>query len=176
MFKKYPLVAVPARNGILGGAFASALLLTLFAFHRHPLMIPTPLDVRILLFAVLLVFTLKEYRDYFRQGILSFWEGMIACLILTFAFALITFLAMWIFGSLQPEYVSEYVRMKTAQLKAYPEDEVAKIGKATFDAVLAEMPATTPVSLALLYFSQSFALSFPISIIISLILRRQPKS
>jgi Protein of unknown function (DUF4199) len=175
MLKKYPLVAVSVRNGLIGGVLGTVLLLTLYFLGRHPFLIPVFFDFRILLFSVLIFFTLKEFRDYFQDGILFFWQGMIMSLIFTWVFAAVAFLILWAFAAWRPEFVSSYISLTREQILSIPPETIERIGKEAYERNLKALPDTKASDLALLYFAQSFGISFFISIIISVILRRQPK-
>ena len=175
MFKKYPFIVLPVRNGLLGGVLGMALALTLFFIGKHPMVIPLIVDYRLILFAVLLVFTFKEYRDYYNSSLLSFFEAMGMALIFTVAFSLVTFAVIFAIGWFRPEFVTDYINLQTLQFREYPADQVAKFGKENFEKMLVMLKATTAADLALQYVIQSFAISFFVSLILSVILRRQPK-
>src|SRR5882762_9941353 len=102
MFRKYPWVAVAVRNGLIAGVVGMMMFLGLYFLGRHPFLIPPYMDFRIFLFGVLLFFTLKEFRDYFQEGVLYFWQGMFMSLIFTAVFALIAFVLIWAFASWSP--------------------------------------------------------------------------
>jgi hypothetical protein len=125
---------------------------------------------------VLLFFTLKEYRDYFQEGILYFWQGMMMCLLFTLAFAGVTFLLIWGYASWKPAFVATYISLASDQIRSIPPEIVDRIGKADYERNLEALPATRGLDLAFLYFGQSFVISFFVSVIISVILRRQPKT
>ena len=175
MFRKYPWVAVAVRNGLIAGIVGMMMFLVLYFLGRHPFLIPAYMDFRIILFGVLLFFTLKEFRDYFQEGTLYFWQGMFMCLIFTAIFAFIAFIVIWAFAGLNPRFVDSYVSLTLEQIKSIPPEIVKRIGKADYERSIAALPATRSLDLALLYFWQSFVISFFVSIIISVILRRQPK-
>jgi len=175
MFKKYPWVAIAVRNGLISGVVGMMMLLGLYFLGRHPFLIPPYMDFRIILFGVLLFFTIKEFRDYFQQGTLYFWQGMFMSLVFTSVFALVAFFIIWIFTVLRPEFISSYVSLKVEEIKLIPPEIVERIGKADYERVIKDLPATRGMDLAYLYFWQSFGISFFVSIIISVILRRQPK-
>jgi hypothetical protein len=170
-----PLVRGPLRFGLIGGVLGSGFVVVLFYVGTHPFLVPVFLDFRIILFIVLIVYCLKELRDYYYKGLLYFWQGMIASLILTVTFAVVAFGLFILFGELVPEFVTRYVEQAIAQVRAMPPDVIQQIGKETFDRSLATLPTTTAFDLALLYLLQSFGISFFISIILSVILRRQPQ-
>jgi hypothetical protein len=76
----------------------------------------------------------------------------------------------------EPEFVSDYVAQFLEQAKAFPPEVIERIGKEVFERNLATLPETTAFDLAFLYFYQCFVISLFISIIISVILRRQPQT
>lgn len=175
MFKHYPLVNVAVRNGLIAGVLGMVLFLGLYFMGRHPFLIPLVMDFRILLFAVLIFFTQKEFRDYFQQGILYFWQGMMMSFLFTLVFSAIGSVAVWAFCLWKPEFVTTYISLKLEQARELPPETITRIGKEHFDQIVAALPATRGVDLAFVYFWQSFVISLFISIIISVILRRQPK-
>jgi hypothetical protein len=176
MFKKYPWVAIAARNGLIAGVVGMIMLVGLYYLGRHPFSIPPYMDFRIILFGVLLFFTLKEFRDYFQQGTLYFWQGMFMSLIFTTIFAFIAFLVIWGFAGWSPRFVSSYISLTLDQIKSMPAEIIERIGKTEYDRSIKALPFTRGIDLASLYFWQSFVISFFVSILISVILRRQPKT
>ena len=175
MFRKYPLVEVSVRNGAIAGVLGMVLLIGLYYLGHHPFLIPVFFDFRIILFGVFIFFTLKEFRDYFQQGVLFFWQGMMMSLLFTSLFAIIAFLIIWGFAGWKPGFVSSYIALTVEQARAMPPEIIERIGKANYENSLKALPATRGIDLALLYFGQSFVISFFLSIIISVVLRRQPK-
>ena len=171
-----PLVRSPLRFGLIGGVLGSGFVVVLFYVGTHPFLVPVFLDFRIILFIVLIIYSLKELRDYYYKGLLYFWQGMIASLMLTATFAVVAFGLLILFGALVPEFVTGYVEQALAQLRTVPPEAIEQIGRETFERSLATLPSTTAFDLALLYLLQSFGISFFISIIISVILRRQPQN
>ncbi|HEY9487393.1 MAG TPA: DUF4199 domain-containing protein, partial [Chryseosolibacter sp.] len=143
---------------------------------RHPLLIPVFLDFRIILFGVFIFFTLREIRDYYQNGILYFWQGIIASLLFTACYAFIASLALYLFVLAAPVFLSDYVNLSIQQLKSLPSQVIEQIGREVYERNLGLLPATSASDLGLLYFLQSFMISLFISIILSVTLRRQPKS
>ena len=169
------LAKVSLRNGVLAGIIGSGLLIGLYHMGRHPFLIPLFLDFRIMLFSVFIFFTLKELRDYHNGGMLSFWEGMLSSLLFTLAFAAIALLVLQIFISTTPAFLQEYITLKIQELKTWPAEEIEK-GKSIYEYSLEQLPRTTAWDIAFQYFLQSFPISLFISIILSVTLRRQPKT
>jgi hypothetical protein len=160
--------------GLIGGVLGVVLLIVLYYLDIHPFLIAPFFDFRIALFGVFIYFTLKELRDYNFGGLLFFWQGLIACGIFVLTFGVITALLLWIFALNVPAFVTTYVELATNQLKSLPKESIDQIGHDVFDKSLKSLPNTTPLDLSMLYFVQCLQIGLFISIILSVILRRQP--
>lgn len=171
-----PLVRVPLKYGILGGFLSVAFVISFYYFGKHPFLIPPFFDIRVLLIAVFLFFALREVRDYFLQGLLYFWQAMAGCLVYLTTMAIIGYIGVMAFGSFEPNFRTLFVEQGLAQLKSLPPESIDQIGKPAYEEVLVTLPKTTLSQMALKYTSQTFAIGFFITIIISVILRRQPKT
>ena len=172
---KNPLFRVSIRYGLAAGVIGFTLLVILYYVGRHPFVIPVFFDFRIILFALILVFSLRDFREFHNEGILYFWQGMMGSFALTFFFALVSSTLLFVFASWEKEFVSSFIELTLEQAKSYPAEDIERMGKATFEAGLKSIRDADALYLAKRYFFQSFIISFFISIIISVILRRQPK-
>ncbi|HMJ70093.1 MAG TPA: DUF4199 domain-containing protein [Cyclobacteriaceae bacterium] len=170
------LVRVPTRYGFIGGILGFVLLIILYYIDRHPFLIPVFFDFRVALFAVFMYFILKELRDYYYGGILFFWQGLAACGLFLITFAFVTGLLIWIFAINVPDFVIQYVELATNQIKTFPKENIEQIGRDVYERNLALLPTTSAFDLAALYFVQCFGIGLFISIILSVLLRRQPKN
>ena len=171
-----PLVRIPLKYGILGGALSLSFAISFYYFGKHPFLIPPFFDIRVILIAIFLFFSLREVRDYFFGGLLYLWQGMAGSLVFLSCMALLGFIGILIFGTLQPDFVNAYIAQGLAQIKSIPPDSIKQIGQQAVDEVLKTLPTTTLSQMAIKYTSQTFAIGFFITIIISVILRRQPKT
>ncbi|HYC86176.1 MAG TPA: DUF4199 domain-containing protein [Chryseosolibacter sp.] len=169
-----PLHKVPVIFGSIAGVLGTALFIGIYYIGPHPFLIPPYSDFRILFFAVFIFFTLKEIRDLHQGGILYFWQGLIASFIFVGLYAVICSAIIGTFAEVNDEFVRSYVEQKTAELKTYPADIVEKIGKEVYQRNLQMLPSTNGFKLASLYLTQSFIIGAFVSIILSVILRRQP--
>jgi hypothetical protein len=174
--KMKPLINVPLRYGVLAGVIGSALLVGLYYMDRHPFLIPVFIDFRIFLFGVFIFFTLQEIRDYHQQGILYFWQGLSGSFLFTVAYAVISALLLVLFIAAVPRFLETYVSLSIEQLEKMPADVIDRIGKDAYTRNLELLPATSISDLAFLYIVQSFLISLFVSIILSVILRRQAKT
>jgi hypothetical protein len=171
-----PLFRVPVMYGSIAGVLGFFLMIGLYYIGYHPFAVPVQLDFRVFLFGIFIFFTLKEVRDIYRGGVLYFWEGSLMSFIFLLAFATIASLAIGVFIVIVPEFLDSYIKMKMDFLKTLPADIVERIGKAVVESNLKILPATNAFDLAVLYFWQSFMIGAFISIILSVILRKQPKT
>ena len=175
-FLKQPIVRVSVRYGLIAAVFGFALMIVLFYINRHPFLVPLFFDFRILLFSILIVFSLKEIRDFYQEGILYFWQAMISSFTLTFTFAFLCSLFIYLFTVFNSDFVSSYIEIALQQAKDIPQSSIDQMGKEIYNNLLLDIPNTTGYLMARRFFFQSFILSFFLSLIISVILRRQPKS
>ena len=171
-----PILKVSLRNGVLAGVIGFALLAGLYYMGRHPSLIPVYLDFRIILFGVFIFFTLREVRDYHQGGVLYFSQGILASFLFTACYALLSSLLLWLFMLLEPSFIADYISLSIDQLQSLPGEIVERIGKDVYAKSLESLPRTRAFDLAVLYFVQSFLISLFVSIILSVILRRQPKT
>jgi hypothetical protein len=170
-----PLVKVPLTNAAIAGVLGAGLTILLYYFGPHPFLIPVYFDYRILLLGIFLFFTLKEFRDLYQDGILYFWQGLFISFIFTTVFAFSASVILFIFASSGPQFVQTYITSTTDILKGWPQQEIDRVGKDVFQRNLQQLPSTNAFDLTLLYFLQCYILGFFISVILSVILRRQPK-
>lgn len=170
-----PLIKVPVRYGIIAGVLGAILVAGLYYMGRHPYLIPVFFDFRIVLFGVFIFFSLKEVRDYYQEGVLYFWQGLIGSFLFTTSFAIVASTLIGLFILAFPEFLSDYIALSLEQLRGLPQDVIDRIGKEVYERNLQLLPSTNTTDLASLYFWQSFMIGLFISIILSVILRRQPK-
>jgi hypothetical protein len=170
------LAFLAMRNGLIAGVLGFILLMALYYMGRHPFLFPVYYDFRIILLSVFIVFTLKEFRDDYQEGHLYFGQAMMGSFLFTFLFALTASLLVWIFCLIIPEFVTTYIKTATEQLTLIQPEVIEQLGKEEFDRSLSKLPQTLGIDLAMDYFGKTFIISFFISIIISVILRRQPKT
>ena len=83
---------------------------------------------------------------------------------------------MLLFGSWQKDFVESYIAQITSYVKSFPQEEVNRIGKEIYERNLKTLPTTNIFELAQTYFMQGMIIGFLVNIILSVILRRQPKT
>ena len=170
------LAFLSVRNGLIAGVLGFSLLLALYYMGKHPFLFPIYFDFRFILLSIFIVMTLKEFRDDYQEGILYFGQAMMSSFLFTLVFAFGTSLLIWAFCFIVPEFLTAYITNATEQLKSIQPAIIEQLGKDAYERNLNKLPATQGSDLAVDYFGKTFIISFFISIIISVILRRQPKT
>ncbi len=171
-----PLLKISIRYGLVAGLLTFILLVVLYYIGTHPLLIAPYLDFRILLFGIFIFFALKEVRDYYQHGELYFWQGMIGAGIVVLLADVIASIGVTIFGSIETEFIASYVKEMIQYLNTFSKEDIERIGKEVFERNLEQLPTTNISVLAVTYFVQGLSIGFFVSIILSVILRRQPKN
>ncbi len=174
---KWPLLLkISARYGSVSGVLAFILLVISYYLGRHPMLVSPLLDFRILLFGIFIFFALREFRDYAQEGFLSFAQGMFGALVVVFVSSIITSTLLIAFGKWEDGFVAMFIAQSLDYLKTFPKEDIERIGKEIYQRNLDALPATNIVTLASTYFVQGSVIGFFVSIIVSVILRRQPKT
>jgi hypothetical protein len=171
-----PLIRIPVKYGFFGGLLAMAVMAILFYFGtNHPQLFPIFLDFRILLFGVFIFFSIKEFRDYYYGGVLHFWQGMIIGITCYLTISILVSIGIAIYGTIEPEYVQRYIAEISGVLTDNRTAIIEKVGEESFDKQLEALPFTSISDLAVDYLLKSMFIGLFLTIIISVILRRQPK-
>jgi hypothetical protein len=134
------------------------------------------MDFRIFLYGIFIFFALKEYREFHQQGVLYLWQGMGGSFVVVATAALVGSMLLRIFGEVESNFIPSYVAAMTEYLEAFPEEDIKRIGKDAYERNLMELPSTNMGQISILYMFQSFAIGLFVSIILSVILRKQPKT
>jgi len=174
MIKK--LLSISIRYGIVGGVLAFILLIAIFYLGRHPLITSPFLDFRILLFGIFIFFTLKEFRDYEQEGVLYYSQAMIGGFVVIMIMTTITSIMLQVFGTVEKDFVATYIEQVTAYVKAFSKEDIERVGKAIYERNLSALPTTNISTLTATYFIHGMVIGFFVNIILSVILRRQPKT
>jgi len=169
------LLGISARYGTLGGLLGIVLLIAMYYLGRNPMLTSPFLDFRILLSGIFVFFALREFRDYEQQGVLHFSQAMIGGLTVIMMMSIVSSLLLLLFGSLVKSFVSDYILQVTVYVKSFSQEDIERIGKEIYERNLEVLPSTNIGSLALTYFVHGLAIGFFVNIILSVILRRQPK-
>ena len=171
-----PLVKVSVRYGVLAGIVGSFVTIGLYYMGAHPLLIPAYMDFRIVLCAIFIFFALREIRDYHYEGKLHLWQGLFASFLFAIIYGILASAILVIFMLVVPAFLADYIVLATQLMKSYSPGEIEKMGKEIFNSNLEKLPATNAYDIGWPYFFGSLRNSLFLSIILSVILRRQPKT
>ena len=170
-----PIVQVPIKFGVIAGLLGGLIAIVLYYMGRHPFLFNPIFDYRVLLFPIFMFFTLKEFRDYYQEGVMYFAQGMICCLVFTTSYAIVGSAIIWIFGEINDEFVTTFIQLFKEQAKGLSENEIKQMGKENFERNLKAVESTNAFWMAWNYFKQCYWIGLFFSLIISAVLRRQPK-
>jgi hypothetical protein len=81
-----------------------------------------------------------------------------------------------LFALAVPAFLDLYIKEAMEMAKAMPKEVIEQIGKDVYERNLLTLPATNVFELSSKYFGQSLIIGTFISIILSVVLRRQPKN
>lgn len=174
--KKSPLLGIGLRNGSIAGLLAGVLLIIMYYIGSHPMLILPYADFRILLFGIFIFFTLKEFRNNHQDGVLYFGQGLVGSLLFITVAATIGALVIFIYAKINPAFVADFIKQGLESAKAFSQDAtLSEAEKDRIRVMMEALPATNAKSLAGQHFVQSLMIGFFLSIILSVILRKQPK-
>jgi hypothetical protein len=174
--KKSPLIGISLRNGTIAGILAGGLLIILYFIGPHPMLILPYADFRILLFGIFIFFTLKEFRNNHQDGVLSFGQGMVGSFIFVTVAGTVGAMVVLIYSKINTEFVSDFIKQALESVRTFSENaSLTEAEKNRIHVMMEGLPATNGKSLAGQHFVQSLMIGFFVSIILSVILRKQPK-
>jgi len=169
-----PIFIVPFRYGLLASVISIALFLILYYAGKNPLLIPAILDFRVILFPIILVFAIRDFKELKNRRVLHFWQGLSVGFQTILISSLIMAIFIFIFGGLiEPQFVQEYILKMTDQINSLSEEVIESIGEDAFVRSLELLPDTTIFDLSFDYFLKSLPYGVFLTIIISLILRKK---
>jgi hypothetical protein len=76
------------------------------------------------------------------------------------------------FATFDPQFVADFISQATEQTKAFSPEDIQRIGKELFDQSLQELQKADKYYMARRYFVQTFIISFFVSVIVTVIVRR----
>lgn len=174
--KKSPLVGISLRNGSIAGLLSGVFLVVMYYTGPHPMLIDIPfMDFRTLLFGIFIFFSLKELRNL-QDGVLYFAQGVLASLIFVTVAATVGAMCVLIFSKIEPDFVSDFIKQAMEWAKAKMAVLTEAKEKDQIAVMIKGLPSTNGKQLATQHFAQSLLIGFFISIILSVVLRKQPKT
>lgn len=173
-FLASPIIRIASRYGAISGGLVLVFLLSMYYMDKHPFLVNPFLDPRIPVLGLMLFFGLKELRDYYQSGALYFGQGMVTAFLVTVICAAICWCGIVVFASVDENFVTSFITQTTEQTKSFTAEDIERIGRVAFEQSLAELQKADKYFMAGRYFFQTFIISFFISLIVTVILRRTP--
>lgn len=170
------LYKVPLKFGFFGGILLSILLLILYYEGKHPLLIPIIIDFRLIAIPIFVFLATKEFRDYKNNKLMHYYQGMILGFLCCFAMGLVPGVFILIFSAIDSAFVTEFIDISTTQMVENKQEFIESIGQEAYDANLAKLPSTGALDLSVDYLVKTIVLGLLFTIIISVFLKRQPKT
>jgi uncharacterized protein DUF4199 len=171
---KNPLLLVPFKYGFIGALMIILGLIVMYYMDRHPLLLNPILDTRIPIYALITFISFKIFKEQYNSGIMHFWQGMAIGMIGYILMAFSAALFIYIFSEFSAtNFLSEYIRISTAQLVANKDLFIETIGEKTYSDTLAQLPNTRSIHLAIDYLLKSMPIGLFLTLILSVLLRNK---
>jgi hypothetical protein len=171
-----PLLKVPFRYGVIGGLLGCVVIASLYYMGRHPFLLPVIFDFRIVIFSVFIFLCLKEVRDFYQQGNLLFWQGMIGSYVFVGTSAVIGSVFTWCLAKWDAHFLPSYITKLQEQMKNFQKQIEESVGVEAYQQQLTKLPDTSALDLAGDYFLKSLIIGLFLTIIISVLLRKQTQT
>jgi hypothetical protein len=170
---KNHLIRVGLMYGAIGGAVVIVLILGLHFMGRNPLIDIRIVDVVIL--AVFLVFSMREFRDRFNNGALHYWQGVSVGMVTYFVTALISAAFILVFVEfVKPDILQGYVTNRLELLDMNKQQLIDTINAEAYEKAVEGVKETTASDLALDDLLKKSFIGLFLTIIIAVILRKKP--
>lgn len=170
---KRPLLRVPVKYAVVGGFLNIVLFFTLIFFDQNPLVTHKPFKLLFdfLMLFVFIFFCIKEFKVYYNQNELRFWQGMTLGFFTFVYIALITSLFLLLYLSASPDMLQDYIAQQTAVIISNKDNIIDMYGEQLYRQWLADMKLVTVADFAGEEFLTKFGLGFFVSLLISVAMR-----
>ena len=173
---KNPVFSVSLRYSALASLLSIVLFSVLYYFGRNPLLLPSFLDYRLLLFPIFLVFGIREFKETRNNGVLHFWQGFSIGMLIILVIGMVMFAYIFVLGGLiDHNFTANYIMETVHNITSAQDKIIAQYGEKVYNESLKLVPTTSLFDLALDYFIKSLPLGIILTILISLVLRFKPK-
>lgn len=158
--------------GVLGGVLGLVSFLVLSIFYEDP----TTLNLVFgyVITPVSIYLALRYFKDYFNKGYLSFAEGMSVGFVTYMLLAIISFLGIYVVLAISPDFFELIKENKVQTLIDSRETIVSQVGEASFNATLDSVKEMVNSDVALNDAIWKIIPGLFFTIIISIILRKNP--
>lgn len=171
---KNPMLSVSVKYGLLAASLSIILFSALYFFGKNPLLIPLFLDFRILIFAIFLLFGIRDFKDNKNGGILHFWQGFVTGAVIVIIVGTIMGLFIFLLGSvIDHSFTGNYINEMLQNITGAKEKIISEYGQEVYDKAVKLIPTTTLADLSLDYFLKTIPIGLIITFLISLAFRRK---
>ena len=171
-----PIVKIPLKYGLFASLIGIVLIVVFFFSNRHPLLIPIFYDYRIFLFGVFIFFGVKEFKQYYNDDRLHFWQGLIIGVIIYVTVGILVSLFIIIYVEVHPEFLSQYIEGTIRGLELNKDQLLhqspIKITEEEYQAQIDLLRNIPSWKLGQDYFIKSCIIGFFLAIILAVFLRR----
>lgn len=171
--KPNPLLAVPVKYALVGSTLSILLFYVMLFFDKDPLITNKYFDVILLL--IFIFFSIKEYKKYYNNGILHFWQGMTVGFLTYSCIAIVFALFIWVYlAYISPDLLQDYITDRTNLILSSKENFIVQFGEETYRKMLADMKLVSAGNVALDDFIKKLITGFFITSVIAIVMRRIP--
>ena len=168
------MLSVSVRYGLIAALLCMILFSALYIFGKNPLLIPLFLDFRILIFAIFLLFGIRDFKDNKNGGILHFWQGFVIGAVIVLIVSVFMGLFIRLLGGLiDHNFTANYIHEMMSNITGSREKIISEYGQDVYDRAVKIIPTTTLSDLSLDYFLKTIPIGIIITILISLAFRRK---
>lgn len=158
--------------GVLGGVLGLISFFTLSFFREDPTTLNLVFGYVIVPISIYLA--LRYFKDYSNQGFISFAEGMSVGFVSYMIIAIISFLGIWLFLAIDLNLFEIIKSSKIDTLVQSKNTIISQVGQNSYDATLESVKLMTKTDIALNDAIWKIIPGLFFTIIISIILRKNP--
>lgn len=168
-----PLIAVPVKYGLVGGILSILVFVIIYLLGNNPLIIFGKFDFSFLLLPIFIAFSLKDFRDYWNDKSMQFWQGMTIGFINYSVIAIISAIFILLFLSfVDPNLLTEYISNRSLLIIEMKDEMIKTMGQNVYETTYQEVQETTAYVLALDDFLKKIFIGLFLTIILCVIFRK----
>ncbi len=173
MVKKYPILAVGLRYGLVSGGLTVVLFFAVTFFGENPLIVNKWFDY--FLIPALVFAAIREFRIYYNARALQFWQGVSVGFVIYVTTALVFAAVIGLYLATHGQsWVTDYVHNRVALVEENQDAFTEELGEETYRRVLTEVQATTTTDLILDDVFRKLMIGVFVTLIIAMVQRRTP--
>ncbi|MGK7395479.1 MAG: DUF4199 domain-containing protein [Candidatus Cyclobacteriaceae bacterium M3_2C_046] len=171
--KPDPMLLVPLKYGAMGGFLAFVAVLVFYFIGESPILIARFLDLLIL--PIFLFFSLKEYRDYYNEKQLHFFQGIAVGFVTFVTLAAVSAIFLFIFLEfIDPGVLQGYIDERLTQLDQNKASYLEKMSEEVYQSTYESVRNARSYNLALDDFIKKSIIGLFATALIAVILRKVP--